>query len=941
MTNSDETKVLTENPLLDEIIWNAKMLARGVVLKDQDEADKYETLETIQNGDMLIAVNQYNVRFDRFLYTETLLRKMSNISEERIYEWSRDNSKIPVDFQPALLNLAVNEFKNNYIEKNNYFRRLHGEPNYDENGEWKGLWIDVNTISETNKYPSISSFYKSDSGTDYKLIHQLSLGYIELLYEVGVIDLFIDGGSYSDMGLIKTDVLYLLHMGSRSIPYYNARKGERFEMLYCPTSDAVEVESRFKELLEANRLTTLYTIYSDAYKFQSEYYDRFIMIMIIVQTVVDMMVELPEYLIRRDVFDDRTCQYIFESNGVDYFKDIPIKFQVALVKNLNKLLKFKSTDKCMIDICSIFGCKSIEIFKYYILKDRKIMSESDIRYYNIENDNVSNYDIKFLKVPILDTYDNYIRSGKNIYDYDTMIDGDDYWNGDKQRDDVLKEIKNMDFTLLRSKYYSVEAMIDITNRTFDLVYFMNILMYNEVDKEKLVVSLPNVSTKKTFEIVDVVLTLYALSYIYYGIEDEIMDTQKKVLQVLGFNFEADLTVIGEHLYETYGLTLKDLKVDGFQIPDDTKILTFAQLENLYTTNKNVYDHVREQLMHPRKKEVYDAYKYIFDSLFIMRLNMDYFSLPDGTLAGTYTEFLEHKDPLLSAFLTGIKTIQDVEKRQSQCINSIQAITTYLKDYVDQDIINMDNVFAGLPSISLDFVKKYVQEVIDFFKSFKIFTHDMSLTYLFDDKYQNTIRMIDWILLKYFFEKAEVVKIEDWISRNFVSLSKNEKIDLIDKVWLDIDTWINKEFGDYYNNGTYSDKTNIMRDLLNKHIATFDIHEQGFEESILDEMYRMIVSVVLSSTCHIDDKMVEKIFTMDKEEFFSEQIQDLIYKNLVSVEYHQGFKLKEKKSGTNHLNLRTVRSSLLSDHPNQTNIHMQHDEKYNIVDNYYLIITSER
>ena len=127
-----------------------------------------------------------------------------------------------------------------------------------------------------------------------------------------------------------------------------------------------------------------------------------------------MIVELPEYLIRRDIFDIRTCAYIFESNGVEFFPDIPVKYQVALVKNLNKLIKFKSTDKCMVDICSVFGCDSIEIFKYYILKDRKVISATNPKYYNEQRtyldaadgefhqelDNNKNFDIKFVKVPI-------------------------------------------------------------------------------------------------------------------------------------------------------------------------------------------------------------------------------------------------------------------------------------------------------------------------------------------------------------------------------------------------------------------------------------------------------------------------------------------------------------------------------------------------------------
>lgn len=947
----DENKVLTDNPLLDEIVWNAKILARGIVLKDQTEADKYETLETVQNGDMLVALNQHSVPFERFLYTEKLLRRVPNLNENQIRAWAANNSLIPNDIRPLLLKMASDEFLNNYVEKNNYYRRLHGVPNYSEDQPWDGLWIDINTISITNKNPDISPYYIDLDGTDYQLMHELPLGYTEILFDSGAIDSIIhDSGLLSSFGLSKTDVLYIKHIGSRSISYNDARRAGRFEMLYCPSADAVEVENRFKDLLEANRLCTLYTVYSEAYKFMSDYYDRFMMIMIIVQTVIDMIVELPDYLIRRDVFDTRTCQYIFESNGVEYFPDIPIKYQVALVKNLNKLIKFKSTDKCMVDICSLFGCKSIEIFKYWILKDRKVTNQTELKYFNEEKttidsegnviktkDQDANYDIKFVKVPIGSTYDDYIRSNANIYEYDSVVDGDEYWQGDKEREEVIEEIKEMDFTLLRSKYYSVEAMIDIADRTFQLVYFMNILMYNHVDKSKLLVSLPSVSTKQQFELLDVISTLYALAYIYYGSEDEIMDTQGKVLKILGFNFEANLTAIGEYLYENHNeKTLKDFGCEGFTIPD-SGIFTFKQLEEIYTTNKNIYDHVMYELTHPMRKEIYDAYKYIYKSLFIMKLNMEYFSMPDGTLAPTYTDFLTFKEPMLAALLMEIKVMNTVDKRQAACVNAIQSITTYLKDYIDEDLVNYEFIFGGLPSISVDFIKEYVTKVIDFFKSFKIFTHDMSITYLFSDKYQNTIFMIDWMLLKYVFDKAEVVKIEDWISRNYGTMSKDQKIELIDKVWLDIDTWAIRVFGDHYNQANFPTKTDVIRDAK-EYFSKFDTYD---DTDIVDEVYRMIISIALSSRFNINDEIIEKVFTMDKEEFFSDLVQDMIYNMLVTVEYHQGGLYKDKTANQTYFGLYTRRLSMHHDQIGKSMVYTTlNDGKYVISDSHYLIITHE-
>lgn len=950
---AEENKVLTENPLLDEIIWNAKTLARGAVLKDQEAADNAETLETIQAGDLLIAIVEHGAKFDNFVYTEELLKKLPNISEEQIKQWAYDNRLIPEEAKPILTDIASKEFLANYIEYNEYYRRLHGDPRYDPTKVWQGIWIDVNTISDTNKYPDISATYKDTEGTDYQLLHALPLGKIELMYVIGAIQNIINNKSLIvENNLRSTDLLYLKYIGSRSIDYYSARKAQRFSLLYCPTCDAAEVEQRFKDLIEANRMVVLYTIYSEAYRFRSDYYDRFMMIMIVIQTVIDMMVELPEYLIRMDVFDDRTCQYIFESNGVEYFPEIPIKYQVAMVKNLNKLIKFKSTDTCIVDICSIFGCDSIEIFKYYILKDRKVISNTDTSYWNetkeithpdgtVETvmDEDKNYDLKFVKVPIMKSYDDYIRSGKNIYDYDEITRGDDYWVGDKTDRTVEENIKDMDFTLLRSKYYSVEAVIDVTQRIFELVYFTNILLYNKVDKSKLLISLPNVSNKKQFELVDVILSLYALTYIYYGSEDDIMDTQGKILKILGFNFEADLQIIAEYLHDNFDyISLESLQCEGFVIPKDG-IFTFAQLENIYTTNKKIYQHVKEQMTNPLRKETYDAYKYVHDSLFIMNLNMEYFSVPpDGKIARTYTDFLSYKEPLLSAYLIKIKSITDVDKRQQSCVNAIQSITTYLRDYINSDVVNFDNIFSGLPSISMDFIKQYIQRVIDFFKSFKIYTHEMSITYLFQDKLSNKILMIDWMLLKFIFEKAEYFDFKEWIAKNYASLSPEEKFKLIDKVWLDIDTWVYRNLKDHYDEEKYKELTNIIRDRK-EYYSHFDSNEQGFEE-IADRFYRMMVSLQLTTRYEITDKIVEKIFTLEKEEFFSDVIQDLIYSNLVTVEYHQGIRPISKITYNTFMEKFDYNAGITHERFDRLHIDRTLTDRYKMQDNYYIIRTND-
>lgn len=871
-------KIYTENPLLDEIVYNCKQLAIGTVLKDQSRADNEESVESLNGGDVYLAIKQGYVNFGAFYYDKEFLSTIPSISTVNAELYAEDNDRIPQELRKPILDAACKEYLSTYVEKNNYFRMLNGEPNFDTLVTYDGLYLDYNTVNNSPNNIKVSKFYRDTPGSDYRLIHQLDIGTIEVLYDNGFIDSLFTKDRMNALDVEYKDIEYLKHIGNRRIDYYTSRSADKFGLIYCPDCDAVEVKNRYKDKLEANRKYMLYTIYSDAYKMNSENYDNFFMVFLVIQTIIDLMVELPDYIIRRDIFDSRTCEYIFESNGVKYFRDIPLIYQIALVKNLNKLIKFKSSDKCIVDIISIFGVPNMKVFKYYILKDRNVNNDVDMEYIKTDNNN-DDYTLKFIKVPITKKYDDYIRTNNNILTYDDVIDGDRYWIGDKEYDIVKSDIKNMDFTVLRSKYYSVEALIDLTKRNFTLVYFMNILLYNKVDKSKLLVNLPNISTSKKFELVDVILFLYSLGYLYYGIEDSILDSRKKIAEILGFNTEADLQEIANYLNTHFdGLTLEDLGVEGYTIPKasgNNEILSFKQLENIYFTNTKIYDHVRAMMINPPNKRIYDAYKYIYKSLFIMECNMEYYKLSNGSMATTYRQFLQEKNPLLFENLSNLLDITNINTRREAIVNIIQSTTQYLKDYINRDIVSLDDVFAGLPSISLDFVKKYVEEVIDFFKSFKIFTHDSSLLYTFSDKFENYVQLIEWVLFLYTFEKSQFVHIEDWIGKSTVSKLTKDKVETIDKIWLEFDTWIMHNFKEYYESEKYKELSDKIRDKI-EYNSNFYTNETSLEEVFnKDIMSIILVDLLTQENIDMNDKIIVN-YTKELNDFMKDNIINMIY-----------------------------------------------------------------
>ena len=212
-------KVFTENPLLDEIVYNARQLATGVVLKDEDKANNAETVDSIHMGDILIAINRGTIKFNNFKYDSEFLRQYY-VSEVEVQKYAMDNSLIPESDRHTLLKMAVKTFTENYEEYNNYYRMLHGLPNYDETGIFEGLWIDTKHIDEFSptSMNHISNMYREEYEEDehgnkivvsnYQLIHELGLATKNILFDNGTCEQIIHASDYlANWELTQDDVM--------------------------------------------------------------------------------------------------------------------------------------------------------------------------------------------------------------------------------------------------------------------------------------------------------------------------------------------------------------------------------------------------------------------------------------------------------------------------------------------------------------------------------------------------------------------------------------------------------------------------------------------------------------------------------------------------------------------------------------------------------------
>lgn len=825
-------KIYTDNPLLDELVYAAKIMMTDCILKDQELADSYETLESAKNADIYIAIIENTARYEYFDYTyEELLE--ADVPKNIIPQCIIDNKKVPEVYRDKLLKNKSKIFFDNYIEANEYYRTLNGIPNKGE----KSIYIKEEDLENT-------SVISIDTSIP---LHKQEYSDILVLENLGVLDKLME--RYPNYKYIK-------FCGKRKISIYDARKASKFQALYVATPENVSLKNRFTELLELSRNYTMKTVYMEAYKFESENYDKFMIVFIILQAVIDFLAELPEYYIRRDIFDLRTIEYFFESSGVDYYSEIPLQYQISLVQNLNKLIKYSGTNKVIIEIASLFGFDNIQIFAYYMLKERLKDSDGNYLFHTKPDpdgngeilDNYRNYDLKFIKVPLGESIDDYIKNENNHYDYSYLTGNDKYWNGEYSKDYIKKKILEYEFNIIKTKYISVDAVVELTDLSFQIPYFVNLIMFSNVNKDNLKISIPSISNDPIL-ITDAFILLYALMYEYYGLEDAIIDTPTKYLTIKGFNFDVNMAELALYVKEK-GFTLEELGVSHFKIPK-SGVFTFNQLVEIYTTNKEICDHLIQQMKNANSKKIYDIYKYLYDALMFTNVSYDYYYIKElDRMASTYTEFLAYKDTTLYDYLDNIKAESDPNQKTSKITIAIGVITSTIHKYLDSE--NLKNIFANIPTQSIDYLKVYMFKVINFFKSYKIDLNSVSNIYKFSDKYENRIFVLDDVLIQHFYEWKELISMGEKTKFN-VSFKKEDTF-ILEEICSIIE-YINKN--EYYN-----EKIEIV-EKIRSFINTFNKRDYI---SIAEVYYKLITvnyleifNIVEQMTINSSFKKKDRIF----------------------------------------------------------------------------------
>ena len=374
----------TENPFIDLLMYNLKILAFNCVIKDEYAANAAETEESLKNSSIYIACLEDKAHIELFDKIPLNFLQQVGMPQDQIdlyvnngYDkfyipkdiiWDPNtNNYIPsgttyeADLKPLLQKWYITNYENNHFEGelNNYYRKIMGIPPV---GDWGIPMVE---------YEYLFPDYFTYSG---EFVHEIGPDACRTLDRLGIIDI---------MRADYPNAEYLDYLTCDITPY-EARNKLDMQILWHPSEEDLSYDNEelnintfrsmiqeFEEKYAQNREFVQSAVYTKALEIASSEYHSFMILYTILITIMDILTEIQSHIIKKDILNRRCVEYILSMYGIPFYRKIPEKFQERIAKNCHRLIKYKSSAEGMENIKDIFDNQSLKLYKYYIHKDRK------------------------------------------------------------------------------------------------------------------------------------------------------------------------------------------------------------------------------------------------------------------------------------------------------------------------------------------------------------------------------------------------------------------------------------------------------------------------------------------------------------------------------------------------------------------------------------------
>lgn len=714
-----------------------KTLLDNMVIKYSYLAEEAESFESKRNADeYLTAIDEKDTFFTYRDYTiNEITQAVIEVNEKNdVIDLNEDEIDmiarcsvpegyldIPIKYRNNLLLNRRNKIINTYVEKNEYYRKLNGLP-------------PLKTDEENFHY--LSDYYANIFNVDKSIpIHRIQDYYNSIEEKLG--DYIIS--NLEGQGVIRRligaypDDDYLNYIGSKRISIKHARESKNFQILYILQNRVKDnLFNEFLRVYEQCRDYFMTVIFIKDFRSFIQNYDNFIALCIMVMTINTTLNRQFPLGINREFYNDYTLKMLYEAYGVPYDMNIDQYTQKRIAQSLNMIVQRKATDKVIYDIADILGFNNIEVYKYFLTKERKfdIYGLPIIKYKNEFNNETGKfetvpdykamYDLYFQKAELknhnlLGIY----QSNVNRVSYEEVTSADPFWWEDT---DLYNAVWETEYNMVESKYFGLAVSYRMSEVLYENIILMKMLIDKKDDISSIKLTLPKISEDLNVTIFEAILLLFTLTSYRHNIKGEIISIPTQILSVLdylhntdggdeylvnsfGFNFNLFLpnNLKGQEMISKIKKILDDenddesikfvnyidkLTIDA-DLSNNDKIMLINQI---YDNIKGLSRYIQFKMSETKNRETYEILKEFYYTAFYTKEVKNIFTISESDsehkrTAKSYIEFLYFQYPSVyySLFNPDFSRQYLEYLEQNPNINS----SDYTQDDFIEDIMNGD------------------------------------------------------------------------------------------------------------------------------------------------------------------------------------------------------------------------------------------------------------
>lgn len=396
-------------------------------------------------------------------------------------------------------------------------------------------------------------------------------------------------------------------------------------------------------------------------------------------------------------------------------------------------------------------------FKFFYL------NKEPYKYERYEEDYEQTKYLRFAKISM--SYLNsvqYLLDQMNWKKYDVVIHKDPWWTGKEYKEDEYNIVRNVilesEYNYLRTKYFAIGKIIEMNTYSNKSSFFYSALFDDIFNETLLNVVIPSISRIHYCNIAHLFIYMLILTRNYYGLDDNITPVSGNY-RAVGFNYKASLRkirnyIISQHFDPEY------FKIWDVIIPK-TDIADINEFIKIQENNEKIYYYTQYSMINSNDYREYLIWRYIVDNLFTWKYNQNYFKLSNGSLATTYSEFLQEKDIVLYNSMMSITQIQDEDEKVNAIYNIIDDICYVLEEFLGKELSKQ--VFSDFVGRDTSALLKYIIKIVEFFKSIKIMLREKGEVNIIGTGSSETLTEDNTMIFYDYFDSKNISRKNEYIN----------------------------------------------------------------------------------------------------------------------------------------------------------------------------------